>query len=121
MFKILTQFTLFQITDLENLTSLYFAYLYKNYEVQIPLDETTVVIKKNVKPSNQISSSKGRYIYILSQAQTLASLGSKNAANFDKVVNTFEKLQSEMFSQNKDNINDDKCTHPGRKKKKRIK
>ena len=96
-----------------------------NDESYLPIDFSfneikNVHITKNQNVSNLIKSTSGRYTYIMSQFQTIATIASKSSNNFNKATKTLEQLQLDLEPIENETIIEEKSSRPGRKKKNRI-
>lgn len=80
----------------------------------------TVRLSGDKTPVSQIKSVNGRYVFLLSHGQTLASLASQNANWSQKVYERLQELEDELLHVGSDPmITDEHGTRPGRKPKKR--
>ena len=75
--------------------------------------------KTDVVTSGEVLSVNGRFVIILSQAQSLANAGSKDAKTFDRVMEMLKQIESEILYPHVPTVVDDKCARPGRKAAKR--
>lgn len=70
-------------------------------------------------PAAKVTTVNGRFVVLLSQAQSIASIASKNAISFDRVLRQLEGIEQDLLAKDDPVVVDDKGVRSGRKPAKR--